>query len=266
MSEPDLTSLFRAAIECAATKERAAITPDGTVLGGPVPPGWNFGATDLEAYLPRPRRPHGEVQLLDTPSFIHHVDRLRTADTVVYVDYRPDFHRSGGPRAIAVFNDHEDNCHAAGWRDHRAVLEWSYSPEWAAWTGIDGQLLDQVTFAEFVEDHLREIASPEGGDLLDLAQTLRGSKKDQQIEPPEVLHLSMPIYDGQDNAFVVVRFRYRIDQGKLRLGVSIVNRSKLERDALDEEVQAISDELGVERELESGGPAFPAIHVVNGRP
>lgn len=60
-----------------------------------------------------------------------------------------------------------------GWARNTVRLELKHSREWAEWAQIDGKLLNQVEFAEFIESHISNIGAPGGATLLDICQTLQ---------------------------------------------------------------------------------------------
>lgn len=167
-----------------------------------------------------------------------------------------------------------------GWLQHRCVLELKKSREWAEWMSVDGKLFKQDTFAQFVEDHLSTIAVPDGALLLDICQTLEGSKSaafkmetilangqrkfryEETVEAraghkgdltiPGELTLVLRPFQGSDPVPVTARFRYRIEQGALALGVKLSEPDKALEDAFARIVDLIGDAL--------------PVHVHHGRP
>jgi uncharacterized protein YfdQ (DUF2303 family) len=57
-------------------------------------------------------------------------------------------------------------------RTHRCVLGLTKTEEYAAWDGADGKEMVQETFAQFIEDHMTDIAFPTGADMLELAKRI----------------------------------------------------------------------------------------------
>lgn len=133
---------------------------------------------DLQDYMPWPRRAQAKVQLQDTQSFIDYARRFDfdgpTGDSssnptlpVIYIN------RRNGPVAELIIDDHSENH--PGWREHRATLAWQYTPEWKRWKADDRKMLPQAQFAEMIEDGLDDILEPDAGDLLEIAQTIKGT-------------------------------------------------------------------------------------------
>lgn len=141
-----------------------------------------------------------------------------------------------------------------GYRGHTATLELRHSEEWTEWAQVDGKFFGQVEFAQFVEDHISSIAAPDGGVLLDVVQTLEANtgvrfKSSQllgngqrqiafeetveakagtkgNLTIPTELTLALRPFQGCDAVAVVARFRFRINEGVLRMGVKLAEPSK----------------------------------------
>ena len=142
-----------------------------------------------------------------------------------------------------------------GWRKHTATLQLKPSREWGEWAAIDGKMLDQDKFADFIDSHLSTIAHPDGAQLLDICQTLTGhtnmrwrSQKilangqrqfqwEEEIEAkagqkgdltiPSELTLALRPYQGSDQVGVTARFRYQLRGGDLLIGVKLVEPDRV---------------------------------------
>lgn len=115
------------------------------------------GVVSLEDSLPAPRRIKASKSFEEPDSFCKYVAQFQNELTRVYGT--PDKYGIG-----AILDDHQ-----AGdpqWTDHRASLELVKSPEWNEWIAACGKELGQQELAEFLEDHLEQIASPDAGELL----------------------------------------------------------------------------------------------------
>lgn len=112
----------------------------------------------LEDFLQRPSRRRGTDTVYDPKSFVALVNRFgSTAEALIFAD--PD---EKAPRMVCVFNHHPEGPENPdgsknGWRDHRAVYTIRLSERWEAWAKADGQWMDQVTFAEFIEDRIQDV-------------------------------------------------------------------------------------------------------------
>lgn len=161
--------------------------------------------------------------------------------------------------------------HGAGL--HRVNFTATATQDWTDWKGIDKQMLDQTTFAQFIEDHLDTIAEPAGASLLDMATTFavgrslafRSAVKlnagtmqltyDEQdaasgnVSIPTQLTLMVAPFEGTEPRPVKVRLRYKVGQGdqagKLTLGIVIVRPQDVVRQAFADLVDAIRLDAGV---------------------
>lgn len=125
-----------------------------------VPRGYEMA--DLEPLLPQPARKRGIVQVQDVESLIRMVNRHKTADTLIYGDPQRGI-------VTAVLNDHGDD---AQWADHRIRYTAPWSEEWKRWTGIDGESMDQATFARWLEENSIDIVDPAPATILSVARGL----------------------------------------------------------------------------------------------
>lgn len=111
----------------------------------------------LDPFRTAPERRSGTSRHDDIDSFCAHVNRQKDAASTLWLQQDQD---SAG--ITAVYDYHEP---AEGWPrfgQHRAHYPFPFSREWEAWTGIDGKPMDQVTFAEFLEDRIGDVmAAPQ---------------------------------------------------------------------------------------------------------
>jgi uncharacterized protein YfdQ (DUF2303 family) len=132
---------------------------------------------DLTADLPA--RKTGTVTVLDVPSFQAYFDKHASTDAEVYADI--------DKATITAVLDAHTKSDGARWENHKLVLSLQFTPEWEAWKQHDREMLPQVAFAEFLEDHYRDVApgpdaiNPEvqhhttGADLLEIAQKFQAA-------------------------------------------------------------------------------------------
>jgi uncharacterized protein YfdQ (DUF2303 family) len=167
----------------------------------------------------------------------------------------------------------------ARWQQHRLILALAPTLPWQEWTAKDRKFMSQELFAEFIEEHARDV-DPQGAvksaDLLETAQnfkaTLKGSVTSgkrvssgqtqfsyieeitatgqnaarKTIEMPEEFDLLIAPYEDIDPAVMAVRLRYRIQQDKsLVLGYFMNNPVRVAREAVAEVVAKLAGECGV---------------------
>jgi uncharacterized protein YfdQ (DUF2303 family) len=112
----------------------------------------------LDEYLPAPERREGTATLFDVASFVEHVKRFADVDSVVFADPTP-----ASAKLTAVIDYHRAGADAdPRFGRHRAVYSFPLSDEWRAWTAKDvGGGMAQKDFAEFVENRIADVMSPE---------------------------------------------------------------------------------------------------------
>lgn len=209
----------------------------------------------LERYLPNPRRDRGTTTVLDVDSFNKLSDGTVQLDAVAYADRGPS-------RITAVLND-------KGWRDHRIVVALQLSREWNHWAAADGKLLNQIAFAEHIEDGLAAITSPPAADLMEVVQNFQTKRKVEfqsghrtqsgevqfqykeeatataggkggHIEVPEHFTLRIPVYERGDVYDLTARLRFRIGQDGLLLGYKLDRAGDVKDAAFDAEVAKLA--------------------------
>ena len=204
-------------------------------------------------------------RVTDATSFITRVQELTDTDE----------HYALGEGRLELWADVERHRLTAvidgigGFANNIVTLVPDTTDAWDEWGRIDGQLLSQLEFAEFIEDHISTIAEPDGAVLLDICQTLTANTKvhfkssdllangqrqfafEETIEAkagakgtlkvPSTLTLALAPVKGTDPASIGARFRYRIHDGDLRLGVKLMEPKLLIDTAFNEMVAAIDE-------------------------
>ena len=241
-----------------------------------------------------PREIKRAVTVLDVPSFLDYLARntypagvtLEAAELPLGTAHEVGANCAASPGSLELWADIDRRTVTAiidgifGWRRHTATLTLKHSREWAEWAAIDGKLLKQVEFAQFIEDHLSTIAHPDGAVLLDICQTLEahtgvqfkmqnilangqrqfryeetiesraGQKGDLTI--PGELTLVLRPFQGSERIAIAARFRYRIADGVMFLGVKLAEPETAVEDAFN----------GIVEDVQSRCP----VRVNHGRP
>lgn len=215
----------------------------------------------LDARLPGPRRRVGTVRLVEMASLILFVNRYGDDNTVIYAD--PD--RLG---FVAVIDDTPAGAVPAGakpgagtaWRQNRASYDCPRSPEWLAWTQLDGQAMKQEQFADFLESRLEDMTTGEGLpkpiDVLAVARSLHIKTKGEfrkEVNPtngdhilvcktetdtgstaiPRAFLLAIPVFVGGERYQVEARIRFALVGGVPAFSYTLHRRKEIERDAFD---------------------------------
>lgn len=230
----------------------AGVAPDAVTMAEDelalvrvIPAGSHIDVTDVEAirrrYSATPAAQEGVYRVGTTDSFIDYFDQHRgnAGGGQVWADL---------PTQIVGVLDSADTDRPSFER-HRVILSLQESPEWQVWTRVSGQYSDQEAFAEFLEGHRDRIIAPPAAELFEVIESLqattnvefkssfrtqdgqRGLRYEEsttakagrqgQLEIPSHLLLRLRVYVGEAEIEVPARFRWRIADGGLRIGVVI---------------------------------------------
>lgn len=209
-----------------------------------------------------PPRRRGQVTLYDAASFNRVLqDNAAAGDISIYIDRNPE-----DPQIVAVLNG--NGLNGSGWGDFRAKIEFRPTPQWEKWRSLDGQMITQVAFAEFIEENAEDIIDPPGGKMLEIAKFLSvarsvnfrsgyqpnsGAVQFQHdtddvakvsagtIDIPTSFTLGIkPVYGLIGDGYKIpARFRYRLSEGRLTLGFKLQRIESVMKDVVDEIVDAI---------------------------
>lgn len=231
-------------------------------------------ATQAFAELaPGPQRRTGSAKLTDEDSFIAYLKRWGGARTVIYAD-------TAALGFTAVLDDHPEGDSATAWRQHRATYACPRSPEWTAWTAIDGKPMTQIQLADFVEARLEDLVTLKDGpsplEVLAISRALTIKTKgtyQREINPtngdrilvcktetdtgstiiPRAFAIAIPVFDGEAvRHHVEVRVRLEVVEGVPQFTLIMHRRKEVEREAFGEVRAKIEKETA--RPLLSGTP------------
>ena len=205
-------------------------------------PTHGFQTIDFEKHRAHPRRKTGSVTLFDADSFNRFlVDNHVPGATTIYVN--PDAEK---PAIVAVVNGNGSG--GPGFGDFRASIAFRTTPQWAKWKAIDGKLLLQSEFAEFVEDNLADIATPDGATMMEIVTYFQATAttdfrsgiklangtvqlaNNENVEAqvgagnlavPDLFEIALSPVFGVTPFKVPARFRYRIENRRLKLGFKL---------------------------------------------
>lgn len=230
----------------------------------------------LERFLGSPLRKRGEVVVHDPASFNQVVrDNADAGDVAIFVD-----RDVAKPQIVAVLNGHGKG--GPGWGDFRVRIAFRPNPQWVKWQGLDGKLIGQTEFAEFVEDNLADIVTPAAAQMLEIVTQFQATRTTAMrrairlssgqvqfehvdnidakvgaghIEVPEEITLSLAPMLGSPLYQVPARFRYRLAEGSLKLGIKLQRIEDLMRSVIDDVVQKI--EVSTNVSVLEGQPPHP---------
>jgi len=256
---------------------------EGRSLGVILAPGQQLHEIDLDALADTPQRKTGGVQVTNAASFALYVNRhsSRLGSTL--------WANQATSQIVAVLDDHQRKDDAPngdsdvpskpsaglpGWGEHRATLTLPLTPDWLLWTKQDGELMDQQSFAEHIEDGAGAIHDPEPAAMLELAQTFHANTgvefkssnrlqsgetqlryeetthakagRTGQIAIPDSLELHLQPYENSPTYPLVARFRYRITNGQLKLGYRLVRPDLVQWQAFSDVSVEITEATGLD--------------------
>ncbi|WP_018135423.1 DUF2303 family protein [Acaricomes phytoseiuli] len=218
-----------------------------------------YTTLDTQDYSDRPRRKDGSFTVGDTESLIAYLSKHGiTGETEIWSLENQN-------QVMAVIDSGTEV--EAGWQKHRVSLELNYTPEWIAWVRASGGLMDQEGFAEFIEDHAAEVASPSSAEILEIAQSLQVTKgvdfesgkrlsdgemrfsyretqtatagRAGELKIPDTFTLALSPFVGGEQFKVTVAFRYRLNGNNLRLGFKVQDIEKIRKSAFDTVTEVI---------------------------
>lgn len=244
---------------------------------------------DTDRYAEHPRHIEAKRVVGDAESFVRYVTKhVIEGHSEVYADVPSS-------SVVAVLDSHDAG--QGGWQKHTARLELRHTKSWEAWTKVDGQLLAQTDFAEFIEQQALDVRSPETAVLIEIAQSFQaktsvdfegGERLDSgqvrleyketvtaragqkgHIDIPTELELLLRPYIGGPVYVVVARFRYRLRGSQLGLGVVLTRPTEILDAAFADIVTEIRDGKTVTKDGETtqvhdGIPS--SVPIFSGRP
>ncbi|WP_052362066.1 DUF2303 family protein [Geminisphaera colitermitum] len=237
--------------------------------------------SSLEEFLKNPIRKKANVIVRDYMSFADYVIKHAEPGTTVFSKVSEeggtftaiiDYHHGNAEHAIvapshnAIYNPGEArNC------SHSCHYICEHTPEWKRWLSQSGAGMSQTTAAQFIEDNIIDIISPEAARMLEVVKTLEATqgvefksavrlengdrqlhyahtttaKSGQQgdLEIPDTFKIRIPVFQNGPAYDVDCRFRYRIKDGSLIIFYEVVRPHKIIELALSEARNAIVDML-----------------------
>ena len=215
-----------------------------------------------------PKNPVGLLTLHTLESFAQAVKDNSDDRTHIFADTEAgkivcvfDFLEKGGLSATA-----EEDPRQRGWGQHSAEImfresrklkEWRKTLEW----------MGQADFANFLEDHLEDIAEPSGQDLLAIATDLEASSTgnfkgrlnldngsvalnyqddvETSVEIPRNLTLGIPLFEHGDRYKLKCRLRFLVRGGSVQFRLLFTNVEDAKEQEFERIVQEIEEKTGV---------------------
>jgi uncharacterized protein YfdQ (DUF2303 family) len=178
------------------------------------------------------------VTLQNADALKAYLNRFKTPTSMMFADVTIS-------RILGAIDYHATD--KAALVSHKATLDLPPSEEWKTWTGINGQLKPQLEFARFIEENAPDIKAPDAATLLEAVrdlqarrnvnfiQAVRTSSDNESfeftdnteartkgdLELPTKMVLSIPVYFGDPDVEVPAFLRWKLEEGKLLLGIKL---------------------------------------------
>lgn len=217
-------------------------------------------------------RKKGATVVRDATSFLTYYAKHHDDGTEVYADVE-------ALTITAVLDAHTTDTARFG--QHRVTLVLRRTKAWQEWLKQDGRFITQDEFANFLEDQLPYLDTPDAATMLEIAQSIKattkaefqsssrlqsGERKFAYVEDtkasagakgdlviPETFVIAVPPFEGADAYRMTARFKYRIDRGQLALGFKLEQPEERAKAAFADVLQAITE--GVTTPVLNGTPA-----------
>lgn len=225
----------------------------------------NLEVVDLSAYVPeRPRRKEIERRFYELSSFTGYVNEQKSEYSRIFATLR-----EAPYEFVAILDYHGTAGAPADWCGHRATLELTLSENFENWKKIDGMMMNQALFAEFLKDNRLDISSPDNAEILSLVMDLEAAANSRvvgkqptnsgmafsfqeevsasvggsRVTIPDQLVLRMPIFDGMGEEEIVCDFKFRIKDGNLMFGIRMIGVDRMIRLAVMAARERIADQV-----------------------
>ncbi|QDC11253.1 DUF2303 family protein [Oceanicola sp. D3] len=199
-----------------------------------------YTAHDISDRYALPPRIQQRVQVDDADSLTTYANRFSDERSLIVADLdKLQIH--------AELDWHRHNQSSEGSLDaqatkHTATLQLRNSEEFARWSEIEGKLLDQMAFAEFLDENSSDIVDPDPAVMLEVARDLEATqgvsfKASTRLQTgerslryetethtkgdlvvPQRFTLSIPLFFGEEPSEIVASFRFRPNPDGLKLG------------------------------------------------
>jgi len=192
---------------------------------------------DTTPYLDYPDKVVAQREVRDIRSFLTYLQKHSIEDeTEVYADPTTS-------KIIAVIDSHGPADTHAGNQGHSVSLGLVHTSPWLKWKEFDGKELNQLQFANFIEENAADIMDPTPATMLEIAQHFQGATKVEwvngqrlangqvrlgfeekvearagqkgDLEIPAEFFIVLRPYVGGEPYKVRVRFRYRLVSGNV---------------------------------------------------
>lgn len=223
----------------------------------------------LPRYMEKPDRKMAKVSFLDVEDFIAYVNQQKLKSTRMWAQRGTKVIIE----AIIDYHDHyrEEKAVIGGevgglpqWGMHRAILTMEMSEEFKPWADRAGQYMNQLDFAEFIDDNAAAMNKPDPAAMSELALNLQGTENavfksnldphngnvvftyeqtntpKGSMEIPRVMGLFLPVIEGTAPQHVPIKLQWRLGEGHPQFAWRIPAIGQLMRDAMRQQMDVIA--------------------------
>ncbi len=149
-----------------------------------------------------PQRKTGTATVFTLDTFNELVNRHKTGNSAIFADTNWE-----KPSLTAVIDYHGKEADNG---KHRIHYQFPLSEEWNAWLKFDGKPMTQIEFAEFIEEHISDLAAPQ----LDEAEDFEKMFGFKVASPHEIITLSRGL---QINADTRIKNHVKLQSGETQI-------------------------------------------------
>ncbi|WP_261666924.1 YfdQ family protein [Erwinia mallotivora] len=225
-----------------------------------------YSLESLESHQLSPSRIRQRVRLISPASLIAYITKFKDERSVVFADKE-------NTKIVAVLDYHE-SASAANWGEHKASYDCPFSDDWKEWAGRDKKAMNQTDFAEFLENHIQNVApvsddykGPSGTALLEMVLAFQETRKAEfksvrrlqdgtyqmaysdeksgagNTSLPEKISLAISPFHNGSPYQVDARIRYRLRDAQLVLWYELIEPQKIVEHAFQEIIVDLENQL-----------------------
>jgi len=228
------------------------------------------------AKIEQPKWVNQTVTVQRASSLRDYVTRFKNDGTLLFadivnskivgaIDYHREPQRENAPEAPTVADNESLSNPSPRLGTHNVVLQLKHSEEWARWLGKNEKLMDQIEFADFLEENGMDVSDPTGAALLELCRDIhamsgsvvksvvrQGDYRKMEVqrensavtqegaELPVKFTIFIPVYFGESAILVDCMTRVKVSSGMAMFGYKMIGAEKHRQDEFNRIVEAVS--------------------------
>lgn len=203
----------------------------------------------IEAFQDNPNRIRKALKVQTPESFILYFNKFCNDDSMVVLN--------DDSQSVTGLLDYHGVAEPS-WCEHEVKYACPKSREWDTWTRYNKHKFDQLAFAEFIEENIKDFAEPSGGELLEIAtkfsvirtavfnsgvklqsgefefQFSEQNNSKGTVTVPEKIAIGIAPFHNGTKYRISARLRYRLRDGELKIWFELIEPEKVLEDAFNE--------------------------------